>query len=257
MNRSGYSWVGTAAAGAALLSGAWTTGLANGQGSSDAAFFHTGVGILVLALAVAQAGLLWRKKLAARAWSSVAVGLLLADGILGALAPPAAVLHACLAPFAFTALVMTAAVQKGKLSGGDPDSRSLAARLREAVLVTAALAALQVVLGVLYRHKIWGILPHMGGALAMTLLALVLCAMILQRIPNKVPLRTAAMAVLSFVLTQVTLGIAAFVMRLLDADGTLLFNAVASLHVATGSLVLASTAVLASRTQKIALGESQ
>ena len=91
----------------------------------------------------------------------------------------------------------------------------------------------------------------------MTLLALVLCATVLQRIPQKVPLRTAAMAVLSFVLTQVTLGIAAFVMRLLDADGTPFFNAVASLHFATGSLVLASTAVLASRTQKIAFGESQ
>ena len=253
MRANRFTWMAIAAAVVALLSGAWDTSLTNGPNTAPVGLVHVILGLLFLALALPPAWFLSRSG-AARAAASIVVGVLLAVGS-GALGHSAAVLHACLAPIALAALAM--AFTRPEKGESDPETRGLVARIRIAALLTPALAWMQIVFGALYRHKVWGILPHMAGALLVSLPALIVCSIILQRVPQKGPLRSAAGALLAAVLTQVTLGVSAFIMRLLDADGTLLYNTVASLHVVTGSAVFASAALLAVRTQKIAVGESQ
>jgi heme A synthase len=63
-------------------------------------------------------------------------------------------------------------------------------------------------------------------------------------------LRRAAIALMSVVLTQVTLGVAAFTLQLLDMENTPAGIASTVLHVLTGSLTLAASLVLAIQVQR-------
>jgi hypothetical protein len=116
---------------------------------------------------------------------------------------------------------------------------------------------IQIAMGALYRHKVQGVLPHMGGALLVALPALIASTLLLQNAPLGTSIRRAGVITISVVLAQASLGIAAFVMRVLDADNSVFFALIAALHVTVGSAVLAAVSVLAIRAQKIALGESQ
>ena len=263
MTASTYSRVVLATAFLALLLGAWFTGL-SGTGTPVSFPAHSSVGFAAVALAAIQIITSRRAGAGPFRWSIAALALLLADAVTGGatrapLPVPVAILHACLAPLAITALAIVVASFSGRassLSTGGGAIR-LSPSIRGAAWAAPPVAVLQIVFGAAYRHKVWGVLPHMGGALVLALLAIVASAAIVQRIQENSQLKSASVTVLTAVLSQVALGIAAFVMRLLDVDGTPLFNAVASLHVATGSAVLASTTVLAWRLQKIAFGLSQ
>jgi hypothetical protein len=115
------------------------------------------------------------------------------------------------------------------------------------VKAAPALVLLQIILGAAYRHKAIGVMPHMAGAMLVAGLLLVVCTMVLQRFPQSAPLRNTAGALLAIVLLQVSLGIAVFVMRLLDVETTPAFLPLAVTHVTVASLVLAATTALAIR----------
>lgn len=223
--------------------------------------------VLVMAVWVARSRLGW--EIGASGWAAAALaGISSAAGMAdqASASVTVAVLHACLAPLilSFTAIVAVLTVpmdtQQGQhvlIKGGGT--------LRTAALASPPLALVQIIFGALYRHKVIGVLLHMGGALAVSLLTLIVCVAILQQLSHGGPLKTSATVAMTVVLTQISLGIAAFVMRLLDADTGPLFLAVAVLHVTVGSLTLVSTALLAvnarwlgsgSGDQKIAFGES-
>jgi heme A synthase len=108
-----------------------------------------------------------------------------------------------------------------------------------------ALVLLQICMGVAYRHKQWGVLPHMAGAMLVAIAMLVVPVILLQRYPTHPSLRPLAAAAMSIVLLQVTLGIVAFVMRLLDFDTSTGFIALTAAHACVGSLTLAASLALA------------
>jgi heme A synthase len=110
--------------------------------------------------------------------------------------------------------------------------------------ITPVVVIFQITLGAAYRHKVFSVMPHMAGALAATLLLLVLSVLLLQNFPSHSTLRPAATAAMSVLLLQVTLGIVAFVMRLLDFDMTTSFMFIAAAHVCVGALTLAASVVL-------------
>ena len=178
-----------------------------------------------------------------------------------------AVLHACLAPLILSLTVLVATFTASRdTQQGQPILLKGGETLRRAALAGPPLALIQIVFGVLYRHKVISVLLHMAGALVVSLLTLIVCVAILQQLTPSGPLKNSATAAMTVVLTQVSLGIAAFVMRLLDADTGGLFLSVTILHVTVGSLTLAATAQLAMNArcigraeddQKIAFGESQ
>lgn len=147
------------------------------------------------------------------------------------------IVHACLAPVFFSACVAIAT--------GSPSQAAGRSTLRLIIRASPALVLLQIVLGAAYRHKAIGVMPHMAGAMLVAGLLLVLCTIVLQRFPQSPPLRTTAGTLLGIVLLQVSLGIAVFVMRLLDVETAPAFLPLAVAHVTAGSLTLAATTALA------------
>jgi len=111
--------------------------------------------------------------------------------------------------------------------------------------VTPFLVIVQISLGAAYRHKVLGVMPHMAGAMLVVLPLLVVSVLLLQNFPAHPTLRPVAIAAMSVVLLQASLGIAAFVMRLMDFDTSKGFLFLAATHVCVGALTLAASVVLA------------
>ena len=187
---------------------------------------HTVLSVLFAALAVALA-------LRSRTPLTWAVLALVAMEAI----PGLNLLHAILAQLIFALTVLIAHNVRPCLHQ--------AASLRRFALAIPPLVLLQTALGAAYRHKALGVLPHMGGAMLVVLLILLVSVIILQRIPTPGPLRSSAIALIVVVLVQISLGIAAFLMRLLDADQAPVFAWITVAHVTTGALTLGASVILA------------
>lgn len=93
-------------------------------------------------------------------------------------------------------------------------------------------------------------MPHMAGAMIVSMVTLVVAIVVLQQYPTHRSLRPAAISLLSIVPAQVTLGVTAFTMELLDATNSLVVVLVTSAHVVVGALTLAASMVLAIQVQR-------
>jgi len=211
------------------------------------------VGLLTVILAVAltlsrEPG--WLKRLG---W--VAVGLVVLQGLFGGLTVlmrlPAAVsiTHAMTAHLFFTllasiALFLSPGWKLGPepvIDEGSPSLRSVAPWVPAAVLA-------QIGLGAAYRHHVWGLVPHVVGALVVSGLALLLGAFLLQQFPAHRSLRGWASRLITVSLLQLVLGIAAYLSRIYTAESPrpeplmVLFTV---LHVAGGGLMLAASTLVA------------
>jgi heme A synthase len=213
---------------------------------------HRGIGIGLIAIAFGLA--LWMSITRTRAWLTIVawmgVAILIVDATLGwtsaPLSPGAGVFHALLAHLFFSVAV---AISVGTSRGWnrDPERISGAARplLRPAALATPLVVVLQVALGAAYRHDMTSIMPHMGVAMGVACLALIVSSVVLQNFPRPASLRHAATALISIVLTQVCLGITAFVILVLNATGTVWFIVATIGHVSIGAATLAASVVMA------------
>ena len=213
---------------------------------------HRGLAAALMLFAIGLA--IWissaptRGWLRAVAWTSVAT--LVLDGILGWSRPPlaanAGVLHALLAQLFFS---LSVAIAAGTSAGWnrtpelvDGGSKPL---LRPLAIATPPVVFLQIALGATYRHEMTSIMPHMAVAMVVAFAALIGSSVVLQNFPRPASLRRAAAALISIVLTQVCLGIAAFLMLLLNFTGAFYFVAVTVGHVLVGASTLAASVVLA------------
>jgi len=174
----------------------------------------------------------------------------LADSALGWPGPPLsaglAIFHALLGHLFLAALVALAVLTSQSWSReAEPIAAGKWTSLRPLAIATPPVVLLQITMGAMYRHDVAGIMPHMGGAMLVALMTLVLSAVVLQNFPGPPPLRRAATALISLVLAQVCLGIAAFLMLVLNATGTPAFIFSASGHVAIGSATLAASIAMA------------
>lgn len=142
------------------------------------------------------------------------------------------IVHACIAPVFFTACVAAALWKPPRIGR---------------LVLLPFLITCQIALGAAYRHKAFGVMPHLAGALVTAGVLLVFCTIVLQRPGQSAPTRSAAAATLGTVLLQVSLGIAIFVMRLLDVDTGPSFALLAAAHITVGALTLAAATVLALR----------
>ena len=158
----------------------------------------------------------------------------------------AGVLHALLAHLCFSLIVATAI---GASTGWnlppelvDGSSKPL---LRPLAIATPPIVFLQIALGAAYRHDMTGIMPHMTVAMGVAFMALIGSSVVLQNFPGPASLRRAAAALISLVLAQICLGIAAFLMLLLNFAGTFYFVAITIGHVLVGASTLAASIVMA------------
>lgn len=147
--------------------------------------------------------------------------------------PAHPILHAVLAPVIVAAMAfLLTQPRDSPASGGGMIGLGVSAPL----LVFA-----QIAMGAAYRHKLWSVMPHMAGAALAVSVTLTLSVLAIQRGPE---LRAAATATLAAVLTQASLGIAALILRLLDLDEGLWFQAVSAAHITVAAVTLGATVSL-------------
>jgi heme A synthase len=181
------------------------------------------------------------------AWSGVFT--LVVDAVLGwqtpPLSPKVAVFHALLAHL-FLSLSIVIAVgtsagrhrERGRVDGSSRLLRPLA-------IAIPAIVFLQVTLGAAYRHDMTSFMPHITLAMGVAFLALIGSTVVLQNFPGPPPLRRAAAALIAIVLLQVSLGIGAFLMLVLNMAGNVYFVVTTVGHVLIGASTLAASVVLA------------
>jgi cytochrome c oxidase assembly protein subunit 15 len=210
----------------------------------------TSVGILTIVLVI------WLMRREKRAWMRrlgwAALGAVIVQGVLGGLTvllllPPAvSVAHACLAQLFFSTTVAMAVFtspswQRGPELVSDYGSPSM----RMLAIVTPAAILAQIALGAGFRHRAISVVPHVIGAVVVSLIILTTCAFVLHQFPKHTALRTPAIALLFVTVLQFGLGLATYLAGSLPNQPQLSTIVSTVLHVAMGALTLASSVVLA------------
>jgi hypothetical protein len=126
--------------------------------------------------------------------------------------------------------------------GGFPSLRSLS-------VFAVAATVFQVAFGAAFRNDLVGLMPHVAGAIFVTMVLLVVACFVLTQFPKHVPLRRAAWAVIAVVPVQIGLGIFAYLGRVATETEKASLSPVLSAsmvaHVAVGAVTLATTVALA------------
>jgi hypothetical protein len=171
--------------------------------------------------------------------------------VLGGFSAPVILAHTVLAhssvALATAAIVLTSPAWQKPASRVSPGSWKA---LRPAALATPPAVILQITMGALYRHQITGVMPHMLGAMVVALLTLVVASILLQHFGGQRQLKNAATALLAIALTQVSLGIGAFLMVLLGGTALPEFAWLATAHLCVGALTLAASVATAMQTDR-------
>lgn len=179
-------------------------------------------------------------------WTILAV--VIVDAALGHRAggPVAGTLHACLAAVLFAAIAAIS-LRTSPSWQCDPELVQDYGRpsLRFLSGAAAFLVAVQVGFGAGFRHSVVGVLPHLLGALVVALFIVIVGAFVTTQFPKHKSLRSIAVAFMTITAIQVFLGLAAFLMRLMNMAATLAFLGISVAHVATGSLTFAASVMLA------------
>jgi heme A synthase len=245
---------------AALLSGAFITSTEVSARLSQSSVAGVVVSdtlhrALAIALTLLTAGIaIWisvgatPRWLRVLAWTGVAT--LILDAALGWHAPPlpasAGVWHA-LVSHVFLSIAVAIAFGTSAGWNRDPEIVDGSARplLRPLAVATPPVVFLQIALGAAYRHDMTSVMPHMAVAMGVVFFALIGSSVILQNFPRPAPLRRAAATLISIVILQVCLGIAAFLMLVLNAAGAGYFVITTVGHLVAGSATLSVSIVLA------------
>ncbi len=223
----------------------------------------TFVGILSIVLAI------WIQRREPRRWMRrlgwAALAAVVAQGVLGGLTvlfflpPPISIAHASLAQLFFCATVGIAVfTSRWWMSDVAATLRSPLVRdranaaqshaVRNFAVATAAVVFIQLVLGAAFRHHVLGILPHILWAVAVLVFSVMLSRKVRRQFADVTALRAPVKLLAALVGTQILLGTAAYLSRVVTADAPqpmpwMVGFTVA--HVAVGALTLAAAVVTA------------
>jgi heme a synthase len=215
------------------------------------------VGILTIIVA------LWTWRVERRSWMRklgfIALGTVIAQGILGGitvlyyLPAPISSAHATLAQTFFCIVVSMAVMTSRSWIESAPETFDVRnPRLRTLAVLAVASVYVQLILGAAFRHSGIKLLPHLISAVLVTLLLLWTSTRVLMTYSSFPQLRRPAVAVLSLLILQLSLGFGSYVTRVVwskDAPQPLLSMVIVTVsHVAIGAVLLASTVVLALQT---------
>jgi cytochrome c oxidase assembly protein subunit 15 len=161
--------------------------------------------------------------------------------------PPVSAAHATLAQLFFSTVVAIAVFTSSWWSGSvsemdDPGSP----RVRTLLLWTLAAVFLQLILGAAFRHKGFGIIPHLIGAVVVTILIFMTAGALKRRFESVPVLRNCARYLHILIGVQLLLGAGAYWSRLYSARFPQPIGVMVALtvvHTVTGALVLAVTLV--------------
>lgn len=220
-------------------------------------FTHRVIAGIVATLTIVLAAWLWRTESRrwVRAFGWVAVATVLAQAVLGGLTVilrqpiPVSVAHACVAQIFFCAVVSLALFtsrwwQQELVAVGDtggPQVRTLA-------ILAAAATFLQLVLGAAFRHKGFGIGPHLVGAAVVTGLVFWTAGAMRNRFPSSAALTRCRILLHSLIGMQLLLGVSAWWSRISTRDYPQPMPIMVTFtvaHVVVGALTLAGTVTVA------------
>jgi cytochrome c oxidase assembly protein subunit 15 len=210
------------------------------------------VGMLSIVLA------LWLWRVESRPWvrwlGVAAVGAVVAQGILGGLTvlfflPPAvSSAHAALAQLFFCTILSIALFTSAWWERSHPVTADFAGpAIHSLAAATAAAVFVQLILGAAFRHKGFGIIPHLAWAAVVTALIFVLARALRRRFAAVPLLRNAPRFLHILIGIQLLLGAGAWWSRIYSADFPQPIPIMISLtviHTVTGALVLGSTVLL-------------
>jgi cytochrome c oxidase assembly protein subunit 15 len=211
------------------------------------------VGFLTIILAV----WLWmaEKRFWMRWLGLAALGGVIAQGILGGLTvrmyqPPAvSAAHATLAQLFFSTVVAIAFFTSAWWQSNIPEIEDTGTpRVRSLTIWTIAAVFLQLILGAAFRHKGFGIIPHLIGAVIVTILVFMTAGVLKRRFSNTQPLRKYARFLHILIGTQLLLGAGAWWSRIYAArfpQPIAVMVTLTVVHTVTGALLLATTLMTA------------
>jgi cytochrome c oxidase assembly protein subunit 15 len=220
-------------------------------------FTHRVIAACIGFLTIILAAWLWRVE--KRPWMRwlglAALGGVIAQGILGGATvltfqlPAVSAAHATLAQLFFSTVVAIAVFTGSWWKGDLPELEDKGTpRIRSLVVWTALAVFLQLILGAAFRHKGFGIIPHLIGAVVVTMLIFMTAGALKRRFSNVKPLRNCARALHILIGVQLLLGGGAYWSRLYAArfpQPITVMVALTVVHTVTGALVLAATLVTA------------
>ncbi|MEK6284572.1 MAG: COX15/CtaA family protein [Acidobacteriota bacterium] len=166
-----------------------------------------------------------------------------------------AVPHALVAQ-SFFAVVIAVAVFTSRSWWSAPEVKADAVSLPLRRLAGAAVGAvlIQLVLGAGFRHQAFGIIPHIAGALVVTLLIVSTVAVVMQRHKREDYLARPGKLAVALLVVQLGLGVAAYLARLGSVGDPQPLEPMISLtvaHLVVGGLTLATMVVLALRCYQV------
>ena len=126
--------------------------------------------------------------------------------------------------------------------------------LRRLVAVTVSGVLIQLVLGAGFRHQAFGIIPHILGAVAVTLLIAATAVLVKVRHKDDDYLVRPARLALALLVVQLGLGVSAYIARLGSVGDPQPLEPMISLtvaHLVVGGLILATMVVLALRCYQV------
>jgi heme a synthase len=179
----------------------------------------------------------------------------IAQGILGGATvltfqlPAVSAAHATLAQLFFSTVVAIAVFTGTWWMAELPEVEDKGSpHIRSLVVWTALAVFLQLILGAAFRHKGFGIIPHLIGAVIVTILIFMTAGALKRRFPGVAPLRNCARFLHILIGVQLLLGAGAYWSRLYAASfpqPIAVMVALTVVHTVTGALVLATTLVTA------------
>jgi cytochrome c oxidase assembly protein subunit 15 len=208
-------------------------------------------------LTIILAAWLWmaEKRFWMRWLGLAALGGVIAQGILGGLTvrmfqPPAvSAAHATLAQLFFSTVVAISFFTSPWWQGEIPELEDAATpRLRSLTIWTIAAVFLQLILGAAFRHKGFGIFPHLIGAAVVTMLVFMTAGALKRRFSNAQPLRKCARFLHILIGVQLMLGAGAWWSRVYAArfpQPITIMVTLTVVHTVTGALLLATTLITA------------
>ena len=210
------------------------------------------VGFLTIILAV------WLARVEPRAWVRrlgwFALLAVIVQGVLGGLTviymlpPPVSIAHACLAQIFFAVTVAIAAFTSTTwLRGSDPVEDSGWPSLRSLAVIIPVLVLAQIALGAGYRHRAFGIMPHVLGAIVVGAAILMFAVFVLVQFPSHRLLKMHAWHVIGITIAQIVLGIIAYLARVSSMESVVPVTPTVILtvaHVGFGAITMAAAVAL-------------
>jgi cytochrome c oxidase assembly protein subunit 15 len=220
-------------------------------------FTHRVIATCIGILTIGLAAWLWRAE--KRQWMRwlglAALGGVIAQGILGGATvltfqlPAVSAAHATLAQLFFSTVVSIAVFTSAWWSREQIETDdSGSPRVRTLIIWTLTAVFLQLVLGAAFRHKGFGIIPHLVGAVIVTILIFRTAGALKKRFGGVPALRSSARYLHILIGVQLLLGVGAYWSRLYAAhfpQPVAVMVVLTVVHTVTGALVLAVTLVTA------------